>query len=120
MLYEAQQKGKGKQFGKIRKDFLKWNRDVPGRKSQDEGRRNSIYKGVDSLMDKLIYSFTSVVSDFNVLGAWDRPVNKRDLKNFLPLWGLHLFQQGKTNNKCNKPVNHKECSKLKFWGKKGG
>lgn len=55
MLEEAQQEGKGKQFGKIRKDFSKWNRGT-GRKRQGKGRKNSIYKGIDSLMDKLIYS----------------------------------------------------------------
>lgn len=57
MLEEAQQEGKGKQFGKIRKDFSKWNRDVQvERDVQGKGRENSIYKGIDSLMDKLIYS----------------------------------------------------------------
>lgn len=53
---EAQHEGTEQQFGRMRKDSSKWNRDVPGRKSQDEGNGNSTYKGMDSLMGKFVHS----------------------------------------------------------------
>lgn len=38
------------------KRLLKVEQRCTGRKRQGKGRKNSIYKGIDSLMDKLIYS----------------------------------------------------------------
>ena len=38
------------------KRLLKVKQRYTGRKRQDKGRGNNIYKGTDSLMDKLTYS----------------------------------------------------------------
>lgn len=44
MLEEAQQVGKGKQFGKIRKDFSKWNRDVQVERDRVKAERTAFIK----------------------------------------------------------------------------